>query len=476
MHKTKYLMIQDGLKKILLMFFFIISARYLSDVEFGQYQQILLIVSLWTIIFSAGVPTAVSYFYGQSTSFAKRVSVFQKFFFFQFFLLLTGTVLLFFLDEVISLQLGNPYIETLSCFIVLFFITSSSIEFFKNLSVVSNQLKSYLYLTTSIQLISMIFCIFVVVVSSNLAYILFVNVFFNCIIYILLVRKNLKYFIATSRERLISKRELKYVISMGSVALVGVLNGYVDQLMVSMLLSVEDYAVLKIGAFQIPFISVITGSILTVMIPVVSELIRESKTDEIVEIWKSSIEKASILLVPIVIFCLVFAEEIIIGFFGEKYSPAVIIFQVYMLQWLRAVVIFGGVMGAIGLEKQLFKNTFIVTLLNIVLNYIMILEFGILGAAITTTFLNYFGAILLIKDINKKLKKSFFIYFPYKVYITSLCSSLFTCLFLKYAFVGVTDSFLGVIIVSLLFYIAILCLQMKIIYGEVSMQKFKGLI
>lgn len=469
-------MIQDGLKKIFLMFFFIISARYLSAEEFGQYQQVLLIVSLFTVIFSAGIPTAVSYFYGQSTSFVKRISVFQKFFFFQLLLLLIGTILLFSFDEVISLQLGNPYIENLSCFIVLLFITSSSIEFFKNLSVVSNQLKSYLYLTATIQLISVICCIVVVVVTPNLAYILFVSVFFNCILYVLLVRNNLKYFIANTRERLISKRELKYVISMGSVALVGVLNGYVDQLMVSMLLSAQEYAILKIGAFQIPFISVVTGSILTVMIPIISELSRENKTDEIVDIWKSSIEKASILLVPIIIFCLVFAEEIIIGFFGEKYSSAVIIFQVYMFQWLRAVVIFGGVMGAIGLEKQLFKNTFMVTVLNIGLNYVMILKFGIVGAAITTTFLNYFGALLLINDINKKLKKSFFTYFPYKVYFISLFASLLICLLLKYAFVDVTDSIFGVIIVSILFYVVILCLQMKLVHGEVSIRKLKGLI
>ncbi|WP_209439651.1 polysaccharide biosynthesis C-terminal domain-containing protein, partial [Buttiauxella noackiae] len=68
-----------------------------------------------------------------------------------------------------------------------------------------------------------------------------------------------------------------------------------------------------------------------------------------------------------------------------------------MFQWLRAVVVFGAVMGAIGLEKELFKNTVIIASLNVIINIFMISKFGILGAAVTTTVMNYVGGLLLIR-------------------------------------------------------------------------------
>lgn len=468
-------MIQDALKKAFSMVFLVVLARYLSAEEFGQYQQLILIAALFSVLFSAGIPVAVSYFYGQSRKFTQKISLLKRFFVFQLLVLFVGSCLLLFFDEQVSIKLGNNYINNLSYLIVILFVTNSSMEFFKNFSSVTNQLKSYLYLTTTIQLISLLCCILVVITKPNIAYILFTIVVFNSIIFMLLVKNNLKFFLVTVKERLISKLEFKYVLAMASVTLISVLNSYIDQLMVSLMLSVEEYAHLKIGAFRIPFISVVTGSLLTVMIPIISKLFRENKTEQIIETWKLSIEKATVLLVPVVIFSLVFAEEIIIGFFGIKYTPAIIVFQVYMIQWLRAVVIFGGVMGAIGLEKQLFKNTVIITVLNVVLNYMMILKFGILGAAITTTFLNYFGALLLIKDINKRLKQPFFSYFPSRIYFTSLLLSLLISLSLKYLLIDITDSIIGIIVASMLFYMIILSLQMKLFYNEVSLQKLKAL-
>lgn len=474
MHKTKYLMIQDALKKALAMVLFIVLARYLTVEDFGQYQQLILISGLISIFCSAGIPVAVSYFYGQAKRYSNKVSLFKRFFFLQLFLLFSGASLFLMFDEILAQELNNTYIEELSYLVVIILITNSSIEFFKNLSAVSNKLKSYLYSTTTIQLISVISSVVVVVVTQNIIYILLVTVLFNTVLFLLLIRNNLKYFFVSTNECLISKREFRYIVAMASVALVSVLNGYIDQIMVSIMLSAEEYANLKIGAFQIPFIAVITGSLLTAMIPVISKLFSEKNTEEIIETWRLSMEKASVLLVPIVIFCLVFAEEIIIGFFGGKFEAAIIVFQIYMIQWLRAVVIFGGVMGAIGLEKHLFKNTLIIAVLNLVLNYLMILEFGIIGAAITTTFLNYFGAFLLIKDIDKTLNKSFFDYFPVRVYFISLLVSAFTAVTLKWL-LGDGSSILVVIFLSTVFYFLVMVAQLKLFYKEISIKAFKEL-
>jgi len=147
-----------------------------------------------------------------------------------------------------------------------------------------------------------------------------------------------------------------------------------------------------------------------------------------------------------------------------------------MFQWLRAVIIFGGVMGAIGLEKELFKNTVIISILNIILNYFLILEFGVIGAAIATTFLNYVGVIPLILKINKKLGSNFFTYFPYKIYFTSLFLSLSIGYFLFFFLKEYLDSFISITLVSIVFYVVVIALQLRIFYKEVSYKKLRELL
>lgn len=476
MHNTKVLMLQDLIKKALAMLLFMMLARFLTTEEFGKYQQVILVSSLLAMIFSGGIPVSVSYFYGQAKSFTKQISIFKGLFFLQLTILSLGAFLLFLFKSELANIFSNEYLDDMIVVMILIMISTSFLEYFKHLSVVSKRLNSYFRITSLIQLSAVLLSVLTIFFTQNIYYILVIAAVAGVIQSLFLIKINLKYFLPSFNFVLISTIEYKYILAMASVGLIGVLNGFVDQLMVSIMLNVSDYAMLKIGAFQIPIISIVTGSLLTAMIPLLSKMYKDNKIEDIIKTWSKSIEKATVLLIPIIIFCLVFAQEIIISFFGSKYEPSVIIFQTYMFQWLRAVVIFGGVMGAIGLEKELFKNTMFMTFLNIVINYVMILNFGIIGAALTTTVLNYFGAVLLIRVIDNKLNRSFVDYFPFRVYLISLFLSLMLSLVAKYLLADMSITIVGLIIISALFYLAVLVIQMKIFYNDISVERFKALV
>jgi len=476
MNKTIYLTLQNTIKQVLAMFLFIVLARYLTVEDFGKYQQLLLIVGMFGIVFSMGIPVAISYFHGQTNKYREKVSIYKRFFLTQLLLVFIGIVIFNISSSFLATIFKNNYFEIYSIVLSVIMITTTSVELFRNLATVTNNLKHFMISTSVVQLVSIIISIAITLYTQNIYYLLVITAIFNTLIFLVLVKKNLKYFLYDSPKKLINKTESKYVIAMGSVALVQVFNGYVDQIMVSIMLTVEDYSNLKIGAFQIPFIGIITGSLLTVMLPIMSKYYKNRDYESIINMWKLSMEKASILLIPIVIFCLVFANELIISFFGDKYQPAVIIFQAYMIQWLRAVVIFGGVMGAIGLQNELFKNTILITILNVILNYFLILKFGVIGAAIATTFLNYFGALLLIRKINKRLKSNFFSYFPYKIYFISLFLSMFISGVLYLILDGYLNNIYLIILLAIFFYAIMIILQLKIFYKEVSYKKLRELL
>lgn len=476
MNKTIYLTMQNTIRQVLAMLLFIVLARYLTVEDFGKYQQLLLIVGMFGIVFSMGIPVAISYFHGQTNKYREKVSIYKRFFLTQLLLVFVGIVIFNISSSFLSTIFKNNYFEIYAIVLSVIMITTTSVELFRNLATVTNNLKHFMISTSVVQLVSIIISIAITLYTQNIYYLLIITAIFNTLIFLVLVKKNLKYFLYDSPKKLINKTESKYVIAMGSVALVQVFNGYIDQIMVSIMLTVEDYSNLKIGAFQIPFIGIITGSLLTVMIPIMSKYYKNKEYTNITDMWKLSMEKASILLIPIVIFCLVFANELIISFFGDKYQSAVIIFQAYMIQWLRAVVIFGGVMGAIGLQNELFKNTILITILNVILNYFLILKFGVIGAAIATTFLNYFGALLLIRKINKRLNSNFFSYFPYKIYFTSMALSLVIGLIFLFFLKEYLTSFILIVLLAVVFYAIVIGLQLKIFYKEVSYKKLRELL
>ena len=476
MNQTIYLTFQSTIRKVLAMFFFVMLARYLTVEDFGKYQQLMMVVGIFGGIFSMGIPVAISYFHGQSNRYKDKVSVYKRFFITQISLVFVGILLFYFSSSFLAEFFKNEYFVIFTPVVSVIMITNTSLELFKNLSTVTNKLKYFLIVTSLVQLFSIATSILILIYTEDIFYILITTAIFNTLIFFILIKSNLKFFLFNTTQKFINRTESKYVLMMGSITLIGMINGYTDQIMVSSMLTIEDYSNIRIGAFQIPFVGIITGSLLTVMIPIISKYYKNKEYENIIEIWKLSIEKASILLVPIVVFCLIFGNEIIISLFSDKYESAVIIFQAYMFQWLRAVIIFGGVMGAIGLEKELFKNTVIISILNIILNYFLILEFGVIGAAIATTFLNYVGVIPLILKINKKLGSNFFTYFPYKIYFTSLFLSLSIGYFLFFFLKEYLDSFISITLVSIVFYVVVIALQLRIFYKEVSYKKLRELL
>jgi O-antigen/teichoic acid export membrane protein len=476
MSETKYLAIQDAVKKILSIILFILLARYLTIEDFGKYQQIILIVGLLTSIFSAGIPVAISYFHGQANNYRLKTTVYKSFFYTQLLMATVGVFVFLITSKYLSESFQNSLIYDVSILIAILLFGNTTIEMFKNLSTVTKNLKFFLLSTSSISLVSILVSLTILFFTKDIYYLVVSLSFFSFLTLIVLTKKNLKFFLVKSKRYFINKKEISYVLTMGSVALVSILNVYIDQIMVSLMLPISDYADLRIGSFQIPFIGIITGSLLTVMIPIISKHYRDNNLNYIIEVWAKSIEKASILLVPIVIFCLVFANEIIISFFGDKYIGAVIIFQIYMFQWLRAVVIFGAIMGSIGLEKELFKNTLLIGVLNIIFNYILISYYGVIGAAITTTALNYLALVLLVRKIDTKLPNKFISYFPFKVYIVSVLLSLLVAICLKYTLLEYLNSVYMIILFSVLFYIIMIISQLKINYNEITFKRIKSLL
>lgn len=105
-----------------------------------------------------------------------------------------------------------------------------------------------------------------------------------------------------------------------------------------------------------------------------------------------------------------FSDEITILLFGEIYREAGRVLVVHV--WAGVFVFLGAVSGkwyiAEGMEKLAFWRTFYGMVMNLILNFIMIPKYGLIGAAIST-FFSQMTAMYLFDLFNKKTRNLFWL-------------------------------------------------------------------
>lgn len=136
-------------------------------------------------------------------------------------------------------------------------------------------------------------------------------------------------------------------------------------------------------------------------------IINAKKTSK--EIYKKRLNNFYLLmlLIPTIIALLItiFARPIILGLFGPAYSPAIIILQIYSWSSLGYFLGLAFIQFLLAENKSIF--IFIINILtmffNIVLNFLLIPKYGLIGAALATLISYFIIPASLV--FNKKIIK-----------------------------------------------------------------------
>jgi len=113
---------------------------------------------------------------------------------------------------------------------------------------------------------------------------------------------------------------------------------------------------------------------------------------KILPIRNKIIKYYQFFVLPIMLFSLLFASDLIKLIYSDKYSTAIILFQVLLFYKIIIVNVFGSglnisILVSIGKQKYVFINRIILGVINIVLNIIFIPKYGALGAITITGFI-----------------------------------------------------------------------------------------
>lgn len=452
-------------------------ARVILDVsEFGKLQQFFVILTFAVTVASA-FPTTLNYYISKYTTYLEKNALYKRFFFSMVFFSIISALLFFILKNNLSVWFENDFFPIYIFYFVLIILFKISNTFFSNFFLFSNKL-NYLNSVSFLFLICFLggfyyFGTHQFTINEILQFFLIYEIS-KFIIYSIPFARTFRTFNLKTDVGL-KNEELKFVIPTIFLVIAGILNMQIDKYMISALETPEVFAFYQVGAFNIPFIAVITTSLFTVITPKITELLRGNNVLETLKLTKTTTKQTTVLLLPIIVFCFLFSTEIIIFLFGSRFEASGDIFKLYTLRFLISVFPFSIYMGIIGLKNLAPIHVVASAVVNVICNLILIPKYGNLGAVSATLIASYTTVIIPILFINRRLSTNLLSYFPVLHYLKILFVS---CLVAMPLYFIVRDKFFTdekmyyIVPLSLTYYlVTILILERK--FFKILMKKFK---
>ncbi|MEL6863636.1 MAG: flippase [Bacteroidota bacterium] len=162
----------------------------------------------------------------------------------------------------------------------------------------------------------------------------------------------------------------------------------IDKLMLGLLVptgtiavGVYEWAIKITNLVEVP-----TFSVASIVFPQSARKMKSEGLKAIKELYEQSVGAILAIILPFMLFVYLFTEPIIVFLASEKYLDTVPILQItiWFGLFIPFVVQFGTVLDSIGRPKINFFFTLFGMILNIALNYILISQMGIIGAAYAT--------------------------------------------------------------------------------------------
>lgn len=208
--------------------------------------------------------------------------------------------------------------------------------------------------------------------------------------------------------------QLCYGLPLGLAMIFGTLITAVGKLIVSMNCSTHDFTIYVNGTVQLPFIGIITMSIAAVLLPEMTSYYKSGKTNELLGIWQKALVKGSYCIYPIAIFVFIFAENVIVVIFSDKYLESTTIFRIFLLFLLFRTVSWGSVFHSSNTNKYIVITNIISISIFIPLVYFATIHFGIVGAVVVLVLvLACLHTFLQVLFISKVLAISPFAVVPF---------------------------------------------------------------
>jgi len=224
---------------------------------------------------------------------------------------------------------------------------------------------------------------------------------------------------------------LKYAIPNLSATLLFIFITYTDTIYITLLRGIKEVGIYNVVLPIASISSIILMPINTLIFPLVSHFM-EGEKEEVQKIIQSALIFLPFISFYFAIFLILFPSYSISLMFGQKWlglTESPLIF--FSLSYIPAVLSNFLLVVAIGmgLVNERLKNLSIIGVTKLVLTFILVKNFGVLGAAFANLGVFLLSTILYAKMVRKIVSFSFPLIYYFKLSILGISLFLFVTIF-----------------------------------------------
>ena len=222
------------------------------------------------------------------------------------------------------------------------------------------------------------------------------------------------------------KKILKILFGYGKFVMIGsvaaVIFGKVDVLMLTYFKGVSEVAFYEVALPIASIILLVTQPLNAFLFPQISHFYHTKQFNMIKSVIKLIYTNCFFFFLPAGLVFVIFPEEIILLLFGSKFLMAKVALQVLAMGFIFKGLSLLNFMIADGIGQVKKKSVilYVGLILNIILNFLLIPNYSLTGAAIATTISFFLMFVLSTFFIFRVIKISF----PYKNWIKIIINSI----------------------------------------------------
>ncbi len=190
------------------------------------------------------------------------------------------------------------------------------------------------------------------------------------------------------------------------------LSGTIDQMMLGAMLSPAASGAFNIAVRITNLIDIPTNAMAAIVFPQSAKRMTEGGKDAVKYLYEKSVGTTLAILLPGVLFLYFFADWVIWAIAGQKYADSIPLLKVTLLYSLLIPFgrQFGTILDSVGKTRITFLVVLFTTAVNLGLNFILIRQIGVMGAAYATLCSNIIGfavaGYILRREIGVELKNT----------------------------------------------------------------------
>lgn len=176
----------------------------------------------------------------------------------------------------------------------------------------------------------------------------------------------------------------RFGVPLGATDIVAMLNNRLDRFLILLTFPDFMFAVYAAGAWQIPIVTTLPFLVGTAIAPKMVEAFGAGRPRDAIGLWRQSIDKVALIVVPVTLVFVVAAEEVVHILFTAQYAQAAGVLRWYAVLGVGRVAAFGIVIVAAGKPKYVLQAALLSLLTNVALSVPLLLIVGFEGPAIGT--------------------------------------------------------------------------------------------